>query len=212
MRCWRTLLPALLFLAGSLAMGRPLGERPESASAGSDRGQAEQPKSADVDSPRDGEQPPDPGPGDPNGMPPRERPFEQFRLMKMLELLDLTDDQEAPFLTAYHDMRKQNDKLDADKRVAIGQLSRALKARKPETKDINDLIDQLVSIEQQKREASLHFLDAARKILSPEQVGRLVLFVERFDSTVSQRLQAMRQRARGMGMRPRPDSGEGFDH
>lgn len=213
MKFWAPLIVVLAVLAGSSAASASNRRPSDPALAEIAQPPLDSPGNADDNSPREGDELPPTGPGDPNGMPPRQRRFEQFRLMKMLELLDLTDAQEAPFMTAYHDMRKQNDKLESDKRAAVESLSRSLRSRRPDTANINNLIDQLVSLEQQRRDVNKHFLDTTRQILSAEQVGRLVLFVERFDSTVFQRLQAMRQRMRGpQGRPPRPDSGDGDDH
>jgi Spy/CpxP family protein refolding chaperone len=163
----------------------------------------------DDDPPPPDDQPPPPGRG---GRPNAEqrRHFEEFRLMKLIEVLDLTEQQKAPFTTAYQEMRKLQRVLDDNKREALEKLSLAVKADKPDRTEINGLIDKIVGYELDKRNLNRQFLDKARQLLTPEQTGRLVLFAERFDSTVFQRLAAMRQgmmgRGQGRGMRQHADS------
>jgi Spy/CpxP family protein refolding chaperone len=129
-----------------------------------------------------------------------QRHFEEFRMMKMIELLDLKDQQETPFMTAYQDMRKQQRNLDDRKRDLLQKLSRAIRDSKSSSATLSDLVDQVVKVEVQKRELNRQFLEKARTILTPVQTAKLVLFAERFDSTVSERLRALRQRTGQPGM------------
>ncbi len=201
----------LSLLAVSLGMTVPVRAQTDHAhawSSGSSVGQEREYTNDDDPVPPDDQAPP-PGPDNGPNADQRRRHFEEFRLMKMIEVLDLTDQQEAPFTTAYQAMRKQQRSLDDNKREALEKLSHLVKTPKPDRLEVNRLIDQVVGYETEKRDLNHRFLDEMRKLLTPEQAGRLVLFAERFDSTVFQRLQAMRQgmgRGMGKGMRHSEDS------
>jgi Spy/CpxP family protein refolding chaperone len=207
------ILAALLLSLVALSLGMTVPVRAQSDpaqawSSGSPAGQEREYTDDDDPVPPDDQAPPT-GRGDGPNADQRRRHFEEFRMMKMIEVLDLTDQQEAPFTTAYQAMRKQQRSLDDNKRDALEKLSHVVKRPKPDRLEVNRLIDQVVGYETEKRDLNHRFLDEMRKILTPEQAGRLVLFAERFDSTVFQRLQAMRQgmgRGMGKGMRHSADS------
>lgn len=213
------ILAALLLSLVAMSLGMTVPIRAQSApaqawSSGSSVSQEREYTNDDDPVPPDDLAPP-PGPGNGPNADQRRRHFEEFRLMKMIEVLDLTDQQEAPFTTAYQAMRKQQRSLDDNKRDALEKLSHLVKTPKPDRLEVNRMIDQVVGYETEKRDLNRRFLDEMRKILTPEQAGRLVLFAERFDSTVFQRLQAMRQgmgRGMGKGMRHSADSTRDSGH
>jgi Spy/CpxP family protein refolding chaperone len=133
------------------------------------------------------------------------RMFEQFRTMKMLELLDLTDAQEGPFMAAYQKLRKGLRSVDDRKRKAIDDMAISVKAKTPNDQEINKRIDVLLGLEQERRDLLRAFAQDARQILTAPQAGRLMLFAERFEPAVAERIQAMR-RGMGPGMRRQLDS------
>lgn len=128
--------------------------------------------------------------------------IEQLRLLKLLEVLDLSEDQEPQFLMAFKGMRKAMRNLDESKQTIISRLSKELKAEKPNTRQINNLVDSVLMIEARKRESMQKFVESSRVILTPLQVGRLLVFTERFEFELLERVREFRGRPRPGGPMP----------
>ena len=128
--------------------------------------------------------------------------IEQLRLLKLLEVLDLNEDQEPTFLMAFKGLRKQLREFDEGKQAVIEKLSEELKLTKPETRRINKLVDSLLAIESGKRESMRRFVGTSRGILTPVQVGRLLVFTERFEYELLERVREFRGRMRPEGPMP----------
>ena len=119
------------------------------------------------------------GPGMMGG--PRRKHLEQFRMLKLLEFLDLTDEQEIPFLTRYRELDQAHDSLRQVRMGYIEQLARQVEEGGVSEAKINQLIDKVRETERQKINIDQNFLNDARNILTPEQVARLVVFQDRFE-------------------------------
>jgi Spy/CpxP family protein refolding chaperone len=143
------------------------------------------------------------GPGRMRGQPGRgpmdgaqRKHIEQLRMLKLLEVLDLNEDQEPKFLVAFKDMRKIMRELDDKKGAVIEKLSAELKDSKPDDRRINELVDNVLAIETSKRQAMQTFVETSRGILTPVQVGRLLVFTERFEYELLERVREFRERMR----------------
>lgn len=123
--------------------------------------------------------------------------IEQLRLLKLLEVLDLNEDQEPKFLVAFKGMRKTMRELDERKGAVVEKLSTELKGAKPDDRRINGLVDSVLEIERTKRQAMQTFVETSRGILTPVQVGRLLVFTERFEYELLERVREFRERMRG---------------
>jgi Spy/CpxP family protein refolding chaperone len=123
--------------------------------------------------------------------------LEQLRLLKMLELLDLEDQQEIPFLTAFNDMRDRHRDLDDRIDALLDSLAQGLRESNIDDVRINDLVDRGLTLEESKRGIMFEFIDEARNILTPTQLGKFVIFQKRFESHMLQQIGRFRQ-----GMRP----------
>lgn len=131
------------------------------------------------------------------------RHLEQLRLLKLLEVLDLRDNQEEPFLSAFRTMRKTQRTLDEQKGELLGRLSLQIQSSSKDDRRVNALVDSVVSLEDQKRVAIRAFFDKARTILTAEQAGKLLVFQERFEYELLERVREFREHNR-MG-RPGPE-------
>ena len=165
--------------------------------------QAIDPPSADMMSAFDGPfgQAPDapvagaPGPGRP-GRPEMEgqrRHLEQLRMLKLLEVLDLKDMQEEPFLMAFRAMRKSLRDLDEEKGRLLAGLSESVQSSPSDERKISALTDSVVSISDQKRSVAKAFFVKARGILSAEQTAKLLIFEERFEYELLERVREFRR-------------------
>ena len=137
----------------------------------------------------------------------------QLRLLKLLELLDLDQDQEVTFITAFHSMRRDGGDLDSRRVALTEQLADGLREQTISDDQTYDLIDKIAAIELQKRELKDAFLKQAREILSASQLGRLVVFQDRFELELLERVQGFRKLGRrGMGPGSPGPSNEPFEN
>ncbi len=137
---------------------------------------------------------------------------EQFRMLKLLELLDLQEEQEVPFITLFHRMRTQQRELQL-KRVAVTELlSHGLRSGKFSEREITLAARQLLQERRNELDLRENFLKEAGEILTPLQLGRLILFQERFELELLGAVRTFRERVaerRRQGQSAAPDSIEG---
>lgn len=132
--------------------------------------------------------------------------LEQLRILKMLELLDLSKDQEVPFLTAFNSMREDMRGFEEQANQLIDTLAEALQSRNSEESRLRSLIGQIKDIDQRKYERLMGFVDQAEKMLTVEQVGKLLIFQKRFESELLEQIGRFR---RGMNEPAGPGNPEG---
>lgn len=137
----------------------------------------------------------------------RRQHLEQLRILKMLEALNLSEDQEMEFLTAFRSVRKKHGELNAEKETLVDSLSVMLDQEKVSRKGVDDVIDRILKIEDSKRDVMHDFVSKIRDLLTPEQLARFVVFNERFERELLEQVKSFRER-RG-GFRPGPPSPEG---
>ena len=160
--------------------------------------------------------PGDDGPGMPDppanprrlGMEQRRRQLEQLRLAKLLEVLDLKDDQEAPFMDAYRAMRRQQRQIEDDRAAAIQELSSGLETNSIGKQRIGELIDRLLALASDRVKTVDDFVMSMRKVLTPQQLGRLVVFQERFELELLEKLRGFRGRMGQGGQFPPAGPGD----
>jgi hypothetical protein len=120
--------------------------------------------------------------GGPFGDPMQQRKhIEQLRMLKMLELLNLTSEQEIPFLTAFNQMRIEQKSLDEKSDVLLDSMSAELALAKPNETLLKSQIVKVKAIEKQRFEQMLTFVDKVDSLLTTEQIAKLMIFQKRFE-------------------------------
>ncbi len=128
----------------------------------------------------------------------RQRKYvEQFRLLKMLELLELNEDQELTFLTAYNSMRRELRGIDEERVRLIEELAQGLRSEAISDSAIGDLTEGIFKADELKRQVQAKFIEYASTTLAPRQFGRLVVFHERFERELLDRVRAFREHKGG---------------
>jgi Spy/CpxP family protein refolding chaperone len=127
----------------------------------------------------------------------RRKHLEQFRLLKLLELLDLDESQEVQFMKSFTSIRRELRRVDDDKRETLDQLASGLHAGDIADDKIYDLLDKIVQVENQKRMSFDHFLEESRSFLTAQQVAKLVIFHERFEYELLEKVKQFRDRPEG---------------
>ena len=124
----------------------------------------------------------------------RRKHLEQFRLLKLLELLDLDESQEAQFMKSFTSIRRELRKVGDEKEEALNRLASGLHAGDIADKEIYDLLDEIVRIEHEKRMFFDRYLEESRSFLTAQQIAKLVIFQERFEYELLEKVRQFRDR------------------
>ncbi|GMU96777.1 hypothetical protein [Ignavibacterium sp.] len=107
--------------------------------------------------------------------------IEQLEKVKLIEALDLTEEQSVRFFARRNEHRKEIEKLEMRSEELLGNIETLINA--PGDKNIteqkrllNEFLDLRVQIETKRKQFILSLSD----ILSFEQIGRLVVFEKKF--------------------------------
>lgn len=129
----------------------------------------------------------------------RRKNLEQLRILKMLELLNLGEDQELPFLTAFNSMRQGQRELEQQTQAVLDSLSVEMQSGSASEARLNSLIDRAKSLDREKFDRVMAFMDEARAMLTSEQMAKLLIFQKRFEAELLEQVGRFR---RGMGGGP----------
>lgn len=118
--------------------------------------------------------------------------LESLRLLKLLEVLDLDDNQNDRFISAFSkfrrnskSIREQIDNEVTDLREYLGQEDRADNA-------ILEKVDLIVRKREEIEQERKKFFERIKDILTPEQLGRMMVFQERFERELLEQVRGFR--------------------
>ena len=136
-------------------------------------------------------------PNAPEAPGPRRRHLEQFRMLKLLELLDLDREQEMEFLVDFKALREKQLLLQRERELVVEFLATGLREDTLKGNQITQRVQRVMELRREYALASEKFLERVMGILTPEQVGRLVVFEERFEFELLDQVRSFHER-RGM--------------
>ncbi len=134
------------------------------------------------------------------------RHIEQFRMLKLLETLQLQEGQEEEFIARFYARRRDQRALHHAREQLFDQLHDGLRADTLRDEQIVTLVDDIQQIRDQEYESQRAFLADIRTVLTPEQYGKLVVFQERFEYELLRTIDRFR---RGPAPRDLPVGGKG---
>jgi Spy/CpxP family protein refolding chaperone len=135
-----------------------------------------------------------PGPEDENA---RQR-IEEFRRLKLIEVLDLDEEQAVRLMSREKDFRKQEKVREKKREELMAELKELVNSDAHDDR-IRQQIETLSEFNQSMMKAREDFVFSLSDILSMKQLGKLVLFEQRFSRELRKMIL---DRARGP--RPRP--------
>jgi hypothetical protein len=125
--------------------------------------------------------------------------LEQFRMFELLKLLDLKEDQEVDFLTMYKNYRDKQNDIDSRRRDLVIQLGAGLEADSLSDNEIQHMVQEIFTLNTDKVKAAEQFVREAGDVLTTQQIGRLVVFQERFEYELLSRLRSFREQKQMQG-------------
>jgi len=124
--------------------------------------------------------------------------IETLRKVRLIEELKLTDEQSIKFFPKVNELKEARDAFNQQRQALIGELANLLKKGAKATGEINAEVDKLFELEESFHKKEVSLKKEMRKILTPEQQVRLILFQIRFDEEMRDMIQKVREwRERG---------------
>ena len=130
------------------------------------------------------------------------RRYEKFRQRKLLELLELNDNQKDNLLPMMEKIRNEGYQLMDEKIELIDNLSEELIQSNPDDLKINEYINKILVLNEKHERIRNKLLQNVKQFLTPIQVGKLIIFEERFRQRAMEKIFDSHRR-----MEFRPDSG-----
>lgn len=127
----------------------------------------------------------------------RERLREEIQTMKMwkmLEVLDLTDEQSNDFLPAWRELQKAQKDFREKREELLKSLEAVLGEEKPDEGKIRNILSQLEKERSRFDEVQQRFRQKAQEVLTLEQQAKLLLFEDRFEKRMMEIIRQYRER------------------
>ncbi len=116
---------------------------------------------------------------------------ESLRVWKLLETLDLSEEQANSFLPAYREFQKSEENYNQNRRELLDQLQQSLESK--DQKKISEIVGKLKQNRLQVEQNRVQFLARIDKMLSPEQQAKFLLFQNRFEGRMRAEIMELRQ-------------------
>lgn len=128
--------------------------------------------------------------------------FEQFRVRKIQEFLELSEDQKEAFIKSFRQLRKEMVMAHKSRQELMKQLKKAIRKPGSSESQIYEIFAGIKLSRETEEQIRSRFMDRSKTLLSARQFGMLVLFQEQFDAQILGKL-GERRRTRGpKGMKP----------
>ncbi len=125
--------------------------------------------------------------------PPEERQKMQERLamlreLKLIEVLELSEEQSTQFLPLFKAYQKKRGLLAAKRDVVLQELGILLEEEGTSDQKLQEKIDRLGELRREQGQLDAEFFAKGRTILTPRQVARMAVFEVRFERAILEQL------------------------
>ena len=135
----------------------------------------------------------------PGPPPDQQRPFERierWRKVRLLETLNLNEEQSARFIARLNEHDEAKRKLLKEKMDAIDKIER-LVLNHASDKEFESVFPEVMAADDKITEEERKFFDGLSDILTNEQRGKLILFKRQFELELRQALREVQRRRHG---------------
>lgn len=118
--------------------------------------------------------------------------FENLRLLKLLEVVELTEEQSIKFIPLFHGLRNDVKELRLKKVDILDQMQETI--GQPDNEAIlRELLDRLAKNKSSMNTRMAKFLNDCESVLTIQQISRLAIFQERFEREILNSLREFRR-------------------
>ena len=122
--------------------------------------------------------------------------LDQIKIWQMTQDMDLPNSKAEKFFPLYNDYNSQLRNIGVERREAVIVLDSLLKSNS-EGPELKKQIQQILSLDAQLAEQHQKFIQSLEGILSPIEVAKYIVFEQKFDREIRQRIRMiMQQRMR----------------
>ena len=118
--------------------------------------------------------------------------LENLRLLKLLEVLDLDDDQNDLFISSFSKFRKNSKVVREEVESEVTILAEYLKQENKSDDVILKKVDMIISKKEEFEKERKRFFERVKDILTPEQLGKMMVFQERFERELLEQVRGFR--------------------
>lgn len=122
--------------------------------------------------------------------------IERFKKMRMVEMLELNEEQSVRFFARYNEHEKMRRELMRQKDEVLDRIERLLRSG-GEPKEYEKLFADVITINRRLGDERLNFFNGLSDLLTIEQRAKLLLFERRFENELREAMREARQRRRG---------------
>jgi Spy/CpxP family protein refolding chaperone len=130
--------------------------------------------------------------------------LENLRLLKLLELLDLNEQQDTKFISVFVSFRKEVNEISENIEDEIDSLVDILHQPEPSEGKIMTQILKIEKMKIQRENIVVDFHKEISNVLTPVQLGKMVVFEEHFERELIESVRGFRNRVAP----PMPDQNE----
>ncbi len=136
-----------------------------------------------------------PGPGPGQEGKPIER-LEQLRKVRMIEMLDLKEDQSVRFFARLNDHDNARRALRKERSDVLDKIERLVRNHGDE-QEYDPLFKDVLDLDRKLGDENRSFFESLKDVLTTEQRGKLLLFERKFESELREAMREARQRRMG---------------
>lgn len=131
----------------------------------------------------------------PPGGPQFER-IERFKKMRMVEMLDLKEEQSIRFFARHNEFENVRRELNRQRDETLDKIERLIR-NNADAKEYDKLFAEVEATNRKVGEEKLRFFNGLNDVLSIEQRAKLLLFERRFETELREAMREAQQRRRG---------------
>ena len=121
--------------------------------------------------------------------------IQQLRKVRMIEMLDLTEEQSVRFFARLHEFEKETESLQNEKEAGLDKIERLVRNR-ADSAEFTEVFPQILAVNQTIVDHEKKFVDGLREILTVEQRGKYFLFDRQFERELRESLNEIQRRRR----------------
>lgn len=122
--------------------------------------------------------------------------IQRFKKMRMVEMLDLKEEQTVRFFARYNEFENARRELNHQKDETLDKIERLIRI-KADAKEYEKYFSEVESINRKTGEEKLKFFNGLSDLITIEQRAKLLLFERRFETELREAMREVQQRRHG---------------
>ena len=118
--------------------------------------------------------------------------IEEFKKLKMIEELNLNEDESIKFYSRYNNLTNSFRDIEKERRKSITELEKILNDPS-KTAELEKKVEYIVSLEEKALGNRVSFMNDIKKILSLEKVARYIIFERNFQRELQEIVKDVRK-------------------